>query len=145
MFTRIAIQKLNKGLDLRSALRELVYQRVQQSLSAGWYKDIIPILDQNPVQSIFTQKLHLFHKANPTGRFLKTMIPPHCFSAALLGGHVRVGLEDSLWLEKGELAKSNADQVRKIRRILEELSLEIATPDEAREILQTKGRENMNF
>jgi len=66
-------------------------------------------------------------------------------TAALLGGHVRVGLEDSLWLERGELAKSNADQVRKIRRILEELSLEIATPDEAREMLQTKGRENMNF
>jgi uncharacterized protein (DUF849 family) len=59
--------------------------------------------------------------------------------AALLGGHVRVGLEDSLWLGKGELARSNADQVRRIRRILEELSLEIATPDEARAMLETKG------
>ena len=60
-------------------------------------------------------------------------------TAALLGGHVRVGLEDSLWYGRGELAKSNADQVRRIRRILEELSLEIATPDEAREMLGTKG------
>jgi len=59
--------------------------------------------------------------------------------AALLGGHVRVGLEDSLWYGKGELARSNADQVRRIRRILEELSLEIATPDEARAMLETKG------
>lgn len=59
--------------------------------------------------------------------------------AAIAGGHVRVGLEDSLWYGKGELARSNADQVRRIRRILEELSLEIATPDEAREMLGTKG------
>ena len=66
-------------------------------------------------------------------------------TAALLGGHVRVGLEDSLWYGKGELAKSNADQVRRIRRILEELSLEIATPDEAREMLQTKGADNTNI
>jgi len=66
-------------------------------------------------------------------------------TAALLGGHVRVGLEDSLWYGRGELAKSNADQVRRIRRILEELSLEIATPDEAREMLQTKGADNTNI
>ncbi|MEM7705320.1 MAG: 3-keto-5-aminohexanoate cleavage protein [Pseudomonadota bacterium] len=59
--------------------------------------------------------------------------------AALLGGHVRVGLEDSLWYGKGRLAKSNAEQVRRIRRILEELSLEIATPDEARAMIGTKG------
>jgi uncharacterized protein (DUF849 family) len=64
---------------------------------------------------------------------------------AILGGNVRVGLEDSLWYGKGELAKSNADQVGRIRRILEELSLEIATPDEAREILGTKGPENTNI
>jgi uncharacterized protein (DUF849 family) len=63
-------------------------------------------------------------------------------TAAILGGHVRVGLEDSLWYGKGELAKSNADQVRRIRRILEELSLEIASPDEAREMLATKGAAN---
>jgi uncharacterized protein (DUF849 family) len=62
--------------------------------------------------------------------------------AAILGGHVRVGLEDSLWYGRGELACSNADQVKRIRRILEELSIEIATPAEAREMLQTKGKEN---
>lgn len=62
--------------------------------------------------------------------------------AAILGGHVRVGLEDSLWLGPGELAPSNAAQVRRIHRILDELSLEVATPAEAREILRTKGSEN---
>lgn len=59
--------------------------------------------------------------------------------AAVMGGNVRVGLEDSLYLGKGQLAKSCAEQVRKIRRILEELSLEIATPDEARAMLGLKG------
>ncbi len=58
---------------------------------------------------------------------------------AILGGNVRVGLEDSIYLARGELAKSNADQVSKICRILTELSLEIATPDEAREMLALKG------
>ena len=58
---------------------------------------------------------------------------------AILGGSVRVGLEDSIYLARGELAKSNADQVSKICRILKELSLEIATPDEAREMLALKG------
>ncbi|MFJ4542498.1 3-keto-5-aminohexanoate cleavage protein [Pseudomonas sp. NPDC088885] len=64
---------------------------------------------------------------------------------AIMGGHVRVGLEDSIYLEKGVIAKSNADQVRKIRRILEELSYEIATPDEARQILGLKGAQNVGF
>jgi uncharacterized protein (DUF849 family) len=64
---------------------------------------------------------------------------PFVTMGAILGGHVRVGLEDNLYLAKGELAPSNADQVRKIRRILEELSLTIATPDDARSMLQTKG------
>ncbi|GAB7536576.1 3-keto-5-aminohexanoate cleavage protein [Burkholderia sp. 22PA0099] len=59
---------------------------------------------------------------------------------AILGGNVRVGLEDSVYLSKGVKAKSNAEQVRKIRRILEELSFEIATPDEARAMLGLKGR-----
>lgn len=63
--------------------------------------------------------------------------------AALEGGNVRVGLEDSLYLRKGELAKSSADQVRKIRRILEELSFEIATPDEVRERLHLKGADKV--
>lgn len=64
---------------------------------------------------------------------------------AVMGGHVRVGLEDSLYLRPGELAHSCADQVRKIRRILEELSLEIATPDEARAMLALKGRDAVAF
>lgn len=59
--------------------------------------------------------------------------------SAILGGNVRVGLEDNLYLGKGRLATSNADQVAKIRRILEELSIEIATPDEVRQMLGTKG------
>jgi uncharacterized protein (DUF849 family) len=62
--------------------------------------------------------------------------------AAELGGHVRVGLEDSLWIDKGQLAASNAQQVEKVRGILAELGLEVATPDEAREILQLKGRQS---
>lgn len=61
--------------------------------------------------------------------------------AAVLGGNVRVGLEDSLYLGRGQLARSCAEQVRKIRRILEELSLEVATPDEARAMLALKGRD----
>ncbi|MFY8150573.1 MAG: 3-keto-5-aminohexanoate cleavage protein [Hyphomicrobiales bacterium] len=58
----------------------------------------------------------------------------------IMGGHVRVGLEDNLWIGPGKLATSNAEQVRKIRRIIEELSLEIATPDEARAIIGIRGR-----
>jgi uncharacterized protein (DUF849 family) len=55
--------------------------------------------------------------------------------AAIMGGHVRVGLEDNLWIGPGRLAESNSDQVVKIRGILEALSLEIATPQEARAII----------
>jgi uncharacterized protein (DUF849 family) len=66
-------------------------------------------------------------------------------AAAVMGAHVRVGLEDSLYLGKGQLATSNAVQVRKIRGILEALSLEIATPDEARQILGLKGRDQVAF
>jgi 3,5-dioxohexanoate:acetyl-CoA acetone transferase len=66
-------------------------------------------------------------------------------AAAIMGAHVRVGLEDSLYLGKGQLAESNAAQVRKIRGILEALSLEIATPDEARQILGLKGRDAVAF
>jgi uncharacterized protein (DUF849 family) len=64
---------------------------------------------------------------------------------AIMGGNVRVGLEDSVYLGRGELATSSADQVRKIFRILKELSLEVATPDEARELLQLKGRDQVSF
>ena len=65
--------------------------------------------------------------------------------AGIMGGNVRVGLEDSLYLGRGQLAPSNADQVRKIRRILEELSLEIASPKEARAILHLKGGDRVGF
>jgi uncharacterized protein (DUF849 family) len=65
--------------------------------------------------------------------------------SAVMGGNVRVGLEDSLWIGKGQLAKANADQVSKIRRILEELGLEVATPEDARNILKLKGKNNVNF
>lgn len=65
--------------------------------------------------------------------------------SAILGGNVRVGLEDNLYLGRGELAPSNAAQVSKIRRVLEELSFQIASPDEARAMLGTKGRDNVGF
>lgn len=74
----------------------------------------------------------------------KNQIPIGTQSLAL-GGNVRVGLEDSLWDGPGQLAKTNADQVRRIRKVIEGLSLEVATPDEARAILQLKGRNNVNF
>ena len=64
---------------------------------------------------------------------------------AIMGGNVRVGLEDSVYLGRGELATSSADQVRKIFRILKELSLEVATPDEARDMLQLKGQDQVSF
>ena len=62
-----------------------------------------------------------------------------------MGGNVRVGLEDSLYVGAGELAKSSAEQVAKIRRILEELSLDVATPAEARQMLQLKGNDQVAF
>ena len=65
--------------------------------------------------------------------------------SAVMGGNVRVGLEDSLWIGKGHLAKTNAEQVSKIRRILEELGLEVASPNDARRILELKGKNNVNF
>ncbi len=65
--------------------------------------------------------------------------------SAVMGGNVRVGLEDSLWIGKGQLARSNAEQVGKVRRILEELGLVIATPDDARQMLKLKGGNNVNF
>lgn len=65
--------------------------------------------------------------------------------AALMGGNVRVGLEDSLWAGKGQLAVSNAEQVRIVRSIVESIGLEVATPDEARAILDLKGGDKVNF
>ena len=68
-----------------------------------------------------------------------------CTQSALLGGNVRVGLEDSLYIGRGELAKSNADQVTKIRGIIEALGLDVATPDEARRTLGLKGGDAVAF
>ena len=70
---------------------------------------------------------------------------PIAAMAAAMGGNVRVGLEDSLWIGPGKLAQSNADQVRLARQIIEGLGLEIASPDEAREILALKGADRVGF
>lgn len=70
---------------------------------------------------------------------------PFMTQAALLGGHVRVGLEDSLFIERGILATSNAQQVAKVRRIIEEMGHAAATPAEAREILGLKGGDHVEF
>jgi uncharacterized protein (DUF849 family) len=70
---------------------------------------------------------------------------PFVTMSAILGGNVRVGLEDSLYSGKQKLAISNAEQVAKIRRILEELGLDIATPADARAMLRTKGKDNVRF
>jgi uncharacterized protein (DUF849 family) len=64
---------------------------------------------------------------------------------AMLGGNVRVGLEDSLFIERGQLAESNAQQVAKVRRLVEELGFDIATPDDVREMLDLKGADKVNF
>lgn len=70
---------------------------------------------------------------------------PIAAMAAAMGGNVRVGLEDSLWIGPGQLAKNNAEQVTKVRQIIEGLGLEVATPDEAREILGLKGGDQVGF
>ena len=62
-----------------------------------------------------------------------------------MGGSVRVGMEDSLYLGKGQMTESNAAQVAKIRRIVEDLSLSVATPDEARQMLGLKGGDKVSF
>ncbi|HEY5819558.1 MAG TPA: 3-keto-5-aminohexanoate cleavage protein [Mesorhizobium sp.] len=70
---------------------------------------------------------------------------PIAVQALTLGGNVRVGLEDSLWIGKGKLASSSAEQVTRIRGIIEAMGFEIATPDDAREILQLKGGDMVSF
>ncbi|HWI31699.1 MAG TPA: 3-keto-5-aminohexanoate cleavage protein [Microbacterium sp.] len=70
---------------------------------------------------------------------------PLASSAAAIGGNVRVGLEDSLFIGRGRLAGSNAEQVTKVRRVIEELGAEVATPDEAREMLGLKGAAGTAF
>jgi len=74
----------------------------------------------------------------------RNQIPIATMSAAM-GGMVRVGLEDSLWDGPGNLAQTNAAQVRRIRTVIEALSLEVATPAEARQMLKLKGRDNVDF
>ena len=74
----------------------------------------------------------------------KNQIPLASIGAAM-GSHVRVGLEDSLWMGRGKLAQSNAEQVTRIRTVLEALNLEIATPAEARQILDLKGGHQVSF
>ena len=66
-------------------------------------------------------------------------------TASQMGGHVRVGLEDSLFISRGELAESNAQQVAKVRRVLEELGCQVASPNEAHAILDLKGGDRVNF
>ncbi len=70
---------------------------------------------------------------------------PVAMQSVLLGGNLRVGLEDSLWAGKGRLAQNNAEQVKIARQMVESLGLEIATSDEAREILQLKGSDRVEF
>ena len=65
--------------------------------------------------------------------------------AVMMGGNVRVGLEDSLYIGRGQLAKSNAEQVAKMRRLIEELGFQVATPTEAREMLGLKGQDRTKF
>ncbi len=74
----------------------------------------------------------------------KNQMPLATIGAAM-GSHVRVGLEDSLWIGPGQLAASNAEQVTRIRTILEALNFEVATPDEAREMLDLKGADKVGF
>jgi len=70
---------------------------------------------------------------------------PVAAMAASMGGNVRVGLEDSLWVGAGKLAPTNAAQVMQVRKIIEGLGLEVATPEEAREILELKGGDRVAF
>jgi uncharacterized protein (DUF849 family) len=70
---------------------------------------------------------------------------PFATQAAMMGGNVRVGLEDSLYIGRGQFAQSNAEQVAKIRRIVEELGLSVATPAEARQMLALKGGDEVGF
>jgi uncharacterized protein (DUF849 family) len=77
----------------------------------------------------------------PTGRHEFNL----CTVGAVMGGNVRIGMEDNLYLAKGRLAKSNAEMVEKMVRILKELDLEVATPDEARAVLRLKGKDKTDY
>ena len=126
-------------------------------MDKGWIK--APIYIQScfvPIGGLSADPKHIIHMKQTADDLFGDQYHWSCLAGgkeqmsaitmcAIMGGHVRVGLEDSLWLGKGEMAKTNAEQVRRIRRILEELSIEVATPDEAREMLGTKGKENTNI
>ena len=68
-----------------------------------------------------------------------------CTTAIMMGGHARVGLEDNIFIDKGKLAKSNAELVEKVVRIAKELGRDIASPDEGRKILGLKGKDKVNY
>ncbi|MGZ6208168.1 MAG: 3-keto-5-aminohexanoate cleavage protein [Syntrophales bacterium] len=68
-----------------------------------------------------------------------------CTQSLLIGGNCRVGLEDNLYLDRGKMAKSNAEQVAKMVRMARELGIDPATPDEARQILGLKGIDKVNY
>jgi uncharacterized protein (DUF849 family) len=70
---------------------------------------------------------------------------PFATQAVMMGGNVRVGLEDSLFIGRGQLAKSNAEQVGKARRLIEELGFQVATPKDARAMLGLKGPDRTKF
>jgi uncharacterized protein (DUF849 family) len=70
---------------------------------------------------------------------------PIALMSASMGGNIRVGLEDSLWIGPGQLARSNAEQVTKARALIEGLGLEVATPDDARSMLELKGADSVAF
>ncbi len=97
--------------------------------------------------------MHLKHTADSLfGQdFVWSVLPvgryefPFCTVASVLGGNVRVGMEDNLYLKKGVPLKSNEEAVKKIKLLLETLGMEIASPDEGREILNLKGKENTKF
>jgi len=99
---------------------------------------------------------HLAHMRNTADRLFGNDYMLSCFAVgrsqmqflstcASMGGHVRVGLEDNLYIDKGKLATSNAQQVEKIKRMLADLGLEAASPDEAREMLSLKGGDQVAF
>ena len=77
----------------------------------------------------------------PTGRHEFNL----CTVGAIMGGNIRVGMEDNLYLGKGALAKNNAEMVAKMARILKELDFELVTPQETRAILKLKGKEHTSF
>jgi len=74
----------------------------------------------------------------------RNQMPIAAMSLAM-GGNVRLGMEDSLWIGPGQLARSNAEQVKKVRQIIEGLGLDIASSDEARDILELKGGDKVAF